>query len=103
MPLCLCASHPASDDDGRACALPTQDLLRLLTLWFRYGGDVRVDTALTEGFERVDVDTWLLVIPQIIARISSPNVRVRKAVQTLLLRVGRSHPQASATDVCKGS
>ena len=32
--------------------------------------------------------------PQIIARINSPNMRVRKSVHTLLLRVGKHHPQA---------
>ena len=31
---------------------------------------------------------------QIIARINSPNMRVRKSVHTLLLRVGKHHPQA---------
>lgn len=71
-----------------------QDLLRLLTLWFRYGGEASVDAALVEGFELVEVDTWLLVIPQIIARISSPKLRVRKSVHALLLRVGDRHPQA---------
>ena len=71
-----------------------QDLLRLLTLWFRYGGEASVDAALVEGFELVDVDTWLLVIPQIIARISSPKLRVRKSVHALLLRVCDRHPQA---------
>ena len=71
-----------------------QDLLRLLTLWFRYGGDARVDAALSDGFALVHVDTWLLVIPQIIARINAPQPRVRKAVQNLLLTVGRLHPQA---------
>jgi len=71
-----------------------QDLLRLLTLWFRYGSDARVDAALTDGFALVHVDTWLLVIPQIIARINAPEARVRRSVQNLLLSVGRQHPQA---------
>ena len=71
-----------------------QDLLRLLTLWFRYGRYPQVEAALLEGFDLVDIDMWLLVIPQIIARISSPNIRVRKSVHTLLLRVGKKHPQA---------
>ena len=33
-----------------------QDLLRLLTLWFRYGGDSRVESALLDGFDVVDID-----------------------------------------------
>ena len=71
-----------------------QDLLRLLTLWFRYGGEPRVEYTLLEGFDAVDIDMWLLVLPQIIARISSPSPRVRSCVHKLLLRVGRRHPQA---------
>jgi FKBP12-rapamycin complex-associated protein len=71
-----------------------QDLLRLLTLWFRYGGEPAVEQAVLEGFDAVDIDMWLDVLPQIIARISSPSPRVRSSVQKLLLRVGRKHPQA---------
>jgi FKBP12-rapamycin complex-associated protein len=71
-----------------------QDLLRLLTLWFRYGGSSRVEAVLREGFESVDVDMWLLVVPQLIARIAAPNARISKLVHALLLRVGAAHPQA---------
>ena len=54
----------------------------------------QVEATLLEGFDLVDINMWLSVIPQIIARISSPDMRVRKCVHTLLLRVGRKHPQA---------
>ncbi|KAG9248794.1 armadillo-type protein [Calycina marina] len=71
-----------------------QDTLRLLTLWFAHGGDHNVNLAITEGFTSVSVDTWLEVIPQLIARINQPNNRVRQTVHTLLSDVGRAHPQA---------
>jgi FKBP12-rapamycin complex-associated protein len=71
-----------------------QDLLRLLTLWFRYGGEAKIDEVLNEGFALVHIDTWLHVLPQIIARVHAPEPRVRSAVQRLLLSVGRVHPQA---------
>ena len=48
-----------------------QDILRLLTLWFNHGAQPDVRDALTEGFGHVSVDTWLGVLPQIIARIHS--------------------------------
>jgi FKBP12-rapamycin complex-associated protein len=70
-----------------------QDLLRLLTLWFRYGAEPRVESTLLNGFDAVEIDMWLLVLPQIIARISSPSPRVRACVHKLLLRVGRRHAQ----------
>ncbi|KAH6880771.1 armadillo-type protein [Thelonectria olida] len=71
-----------------------QDTLRLLTLWFTHGGSAEVNAAVTEGFASVSVDTWLEVIPQLIARINQPNKRVQQAVHNLLADVGRAHPQA---------
>lgn len=71
-----------------------QDTLRLLTLWFSHGGSAGVNSAVTEGFTAVSIDTWLEVIPQLIARISQPNRRVQQSVHNLLADVGRAHPQA---------
>ena len=71
-----------------------QDALRLLTLWFAHGGDHEVNTAVSEGFSTVSVDTWLEVIPQLIARINQPNARVRATIHRLLADVGKVHPQA---------
>ena len=71
-----------------------QDTLRLLTLWFAHGGDHEVNTAVLEGFNDVSVDTWLEVIPQLIARINQPNNRVRGSIHRLLAEVGKAHPQA---------
>ncbi|EYE96697.1 phosphatidylinositol 3-kinase tor2 [Aspergillus ruber CBS 135680] len=71
-----------------------QDTLRLLTLWFKHGGDQDVNSVVTEGFTAVNIDTWLAVTPQIIARINQPNFRIRSAVHRLLAEVGKTHPQA---------
>jgi FKBP12-rapamycin complex-associated protein len=71
-----------------------QDTLRLLTLWFAHGWNLEVNAAVTEGFATVSVDTWLEVIPQLIARINQPVTRVRETIHHLLADVGRKHPQA---------
>lgn len=71
-----------------------QDTLRLLTLWFTHGSAQEVHAAVTEGFSTISIDTWLEVIPQLIARINQPNWRVQQAVHNLLVEVGRAHPQA---------
>ena len=71
-----------------------QDTLRLLTLWFAHGNHVEVNTAVTEGVSTVSVDTWLEVIPQLLARINQPNGRVRQSIHKLINDVGRAHPQA---------
>uniref|UniRef100_A0A7R9YR22 Serine/threonine-protein kinase TOR n=1 Tax=Chlamydomonas euryale TaxID=1486919 RepID=A0A7R9YR22_9CHLO len=71
-----------------------QDILRLLTLWFNHGSYPDVEAALEEGFQLVSIDTWLVVIPQIIARIHTNNNIVRKLIHQLLIKIGRHHPQA---------
>lgn len=49
--------------------------------------------ALQKGFTHVNINTWLVVLPQIIARIHSNNRAVRELIQSLLVRIGQSHPQ----------
>jgi FKBP12-rapamycin complex-associated protein len=71
-----------------------QDILRLLTLWFKYGARPDVEAALIDGFNSISIDTWLDVVPQLIARIHSPQPPVRRLIHELLTRVGRAHPQA---------
>ena len=84
-----------SSTPGRPTSNNLQDILRLLTLWFNYGNTPEVEAALVDGFNQVSIDTWLAVLPQLIARIHHVNVaRVRHLIHELLIRVGRYHPQA---------
>lgn len=71
-----------------------QDTLRLLTLWFKFGHHDDVSHAMAGGFSSVEVNTWLEVIPQIIARIQTPSANIRRNINTLLTDVGKQHPQA---------
>jgi len=68
-------------------SMSLQDTLRLLTLWFKYGRLKEVETTLMEGFSTVSIDTWLRVIPQLIARIAAPVQSVRRLVHELLINV----------------
>ncbi|XP_039157640.1 serine/threonine-protein kinase TOR isoform X3 [Eucalyptus grandis] len=70
-----------------------KDILCLLMLWFNHGATVEVQMALQEGFTLVKFNTWLVVLPQIIARIHSNNRAVFELIQSLLVRIGQSHPQ----------
>ncbi|XP_058080505.1 serine/threonine-protein kinase TOR isoform X2 [Magnolia sinica] len=83
-----CAATSKGADDS------LQDILRLLTLWFNHGATSEVQMALQRGFSHVKIETWLVVLPQIIARIHSNNRAVRELIQSLLVRIGRAHPQA---------
>ncbi|KAH7139276.1 armadillo-type protein [Dendryphion nanum] len=71
-----------------------QDTLRLLTLWFSHGGLPDVNRTVTDGTKTVPIDTWLEVIPQLLARINQPNPTVRQSIHQLLTEVGKAHPQA---------
>ncbi|KAJ8979409.1 hypothetical protein NQ317_015841 [Molorchus minor] len=71
-----------------------QDTLRLLTLWFDYGQSPPVHDAISEGIRLVEKNTWLQVIPQLIARIDTNRVLVSKLIHSLLVDIGKTHPQA---------
>lgn len=71
-----------------------QDTLRLLTLWFDYGQSAEVIDALNEGMRIIEINTWLQVIPQLIARIDTPRLFVGQLIHKLLSEIGKAHPQA---------
>ncbi|KAL7686574.1 putative serine/threonine-protein kinase ATM [Plasmopara halstedii] len=72
----------------------TKDVLRLLTLWFTQGNRSDVHNAMVVGFQEASIDTWLDVIPQLIARIDTPNPKTSELLHDLLSRIGQAHPQA---------
>lgn len=72
-----------------------QDTLRLLTLWFDYGHWSEVYEALVEGVRTIDVNTWLQVIPQLIARIDTQRHLVGRLISQLLMDIGKAHPQVN--------
>ena len=70
-----------------------QDTLRLLTLWFTFGGAPEASKAMHEGFRMIKIDNWLEVLPQLISRIHQPNMVVSKSLLALLSDLGKAHPQ----------
>ena len=79
---------------GRPTADILQDTLRLLTVWFENGKCEKLNECMEKGLQEVSVDTWLFVIPQLIARIHTQHPRVNRLLQEILCKVGRAHPQA---------
>ncbi|EQC27376.1 FKBP12-rapamycin complex-associated protein [Saprolegnia diclina VS20] len=79
---------------SRWAANVQQDILRVLTLWFAYGHRSDVHGALVSGFQSVSIETWLIVIPQLIARIHSPHPRIQSQLHRLLSAIGTQHPHA---------
>ncbi|KAF0691141.1 Aste57867_17565 [Aphanomyces stellatus] len=79
---------------SRWAANVQQDILRVLTLWFAHGHKTDVHSALNAGFQSVNIETWLIVIPQLIARIHSPHPRIQTQLHRLLCAIGSQHPHA---------
>jgi len=71
-----------------------QNILRLAILWFRHGSDPMVKPHIEEGFQCCPLDTWLQVIPQILARLRSPRISLRASIVKLLNRCAQAYPQA---------
>lgn len=71
-----------------------QDLLRLLTLWFTHGSRSDAVAALEAGLGTIGLETWLQVIPQLIARIHTQEKEIKRLLHNLLASVGQRHPQA---------
>jgi FKBP12-rapamycin complex-associated protein len=71
-----------------------QDTLRLLTLWFKYGGLQEPAAAVQEGFGMIKSEIWLEVVPQLISRIHQSDPVIRKSLNDLLSDLGKKHPQA---------
>ncbi|KAJ7577108.1 phosphatidylinositol 3-kinase [Mycena floridula] len=76
-----------------------QDTLRLLTLWFKFGAHEDVSHAMESSFSKVGVDTWLEVIPQIIARIQTPHTNIRRNIDNLLINSSSSSRQSAALKI----
>lgn len=71
-----------------------QDALRILSLWFTFGGIPEVSQAMHQGFASTKIGTWLEVLPQLISRIHQPNHIVSNSLLALLSELGKVHPQA---------
>lgn len=59
--------------------------LRLLTLWFQYGTDEEIEDEFIKGLAMLDIDVWLEVVPQLIARSTSSNKKIKYLIQQLLI------------------
>ncbi|KAI0567624.1 Phosphatidylinositol 3-/4-kinase [Gracilaria domingensis] len=73
----------------------TEDSLRVLTLWFNFGGLDSYYEEFDRGFEKTNITMWLEVVPQIIARLYTPFPEVQRGVRVLLARIGTVHPQVA--------
>ena len=71
-----------------------QDMLCILSLWFRYCKYQQVYNTLDSGLATVHLDNWLGVLPQLIARIDHHEPKAKKILHSMLVSLGTKHAQA---------
>lgn len=69
-----------------------EDTLRLLMLWFDYGDQEPVFINLRENYKSIPIETWLEVVPQLMARLDSQK-NVGYLVKQVVIDVSKVHPQ----------
>ncbi|KAJ1444132.1 hypothetical protein B484DRAFT_388959, partial [Ochromonadaceae sp. CCMP2298] len=78
----------------RVSSSVSQDMLCILSVWFRYCKLPEVRAVLSSGLAMVHINTWLGVLPQLIARIDHPDTPTRSLLHDLLIRLGAKHAEA---------
>lgn len=76
------------------CATVQQDLLNLLACLFKFHRVGEVSSTLRQNINRINLDAWLGVLPQLLARIHTMEPSIRSVLHHLLTRLGEKHPQA---------
>ena len=71
-----------------------QDMLNLLSCLFKYGELEDVSSTINDGLASIQLEAWLCVLPQLLARIHIKAPAVRSVLHPLLVRLGVKHPQA---------
>nr|VZI21980.1 unnamed protein product [Spirometra erinaceieuropaei] len=71
-----------------------QDSLRLINLLFQFGHLSEIRDLIREGFGKIRLQNWLVVLQQLLARIDTPLEHVANIIVDLLVAVGRRYPQA---------
>jgi len=69
-------------------------LLRLVTLWFRFGETASVLEEVQQQLEDTPISLWLMAIPQLIARLGTPHKALQGALLRLLKNIASNYPHA---------
>ena len=78
---------------GKNISKVLQDLLLLLNIWFKVGTEESIDKLMNEKIDIISLDSWFLVIPQLLARINVTNPLIRKTLIFLLKKIGLKNPR----------
>ena len=79
---------------GKNISKILQDLLLLLNIWFQVGMEESIDKLMNEKIDIISLDSWFLVIPQLLARINVTNPLIRNTLISLLKKIGLKNPRS---------
>lgn len=69
-------------------------LLRLVTLWFRYGESPAVLVEVEQQLTDTSISAWLMAIPQLIARLGTRHKELQGVLINLLKNIASQYPHA---------
>jgi FKBP12-rapamycin complex-associated protein len=69
-------------------------LLRLVTLWFRYGESPSVLIEVSSQLSSTPISSWLMAIPQLIARLGTIHKDLQGVLINLLKDIASHYPHA---------
>jgi len=69
-------------------------LLRLVTLWFRYGESEAVLVEVEQQLTDTSISAWLMAIPQLIARLGTRHKDLQGVLINLLNNIASQYPHA---------
>ena len=79
---------------GKNFTKTLQDLLRLIDIWFQVGQEETINKLMCECIEGIQLESWILVIPQLLARINVTNPLIRNTLINLLKKIGNESPRS---------
>ena len=79
---------------GKNMSKILQDLLLLINIWFQIGNEEYIDKLMQEKIDVISIECWLLVIPQLLARINITNPLIKKTLILLLKKIGLKNPRS---------
>ena len=80
---------------GKSISKILQDLIRFIGIWFQIEDNNHELIAVVKScINQICSDYWILVLPQLLARININKQNIRNILINLLIRLGKEHPCA---------
>ena len=79
---------------GKSLSKTLQDILKLIDIWFQVGDSEDLNKLILESFEQIAIESWLFVIPQLLARVGVKNEIIRNSLVYILKKIGLNHPRS---------